>query len=88
MIDDRLKNGAAEFKGEHIHFGSDRFPNWESVVEYLKSKIDLDGVTADFDKKMSELAPDLFLGDGPDYEIRSKMVDEKNYNLSKLIYTI
>ena len=39
LIDDRLKNGAAEFKGEHIHFGSDRFPNWESVVEYLKSKI-------------------------------------------------
>lgn len=39
LIDDRLKNGAAEFKGEHIHFGSDKFPNWKSVVEYLKNKI-------------------------------------------------
>ncbi len=39
LIDDRLKNGAAEFKGEHIHFGSDRFPNWKYVVEYLQNKI-------------------------------------------------
>lgn len=38
--------------------------------------IDMDGVIADFDKKMKELAPRLALGDGPDYEMRSKMVDE------------
>jgi len=35
LIDDRLKNGAAEFKGEHIHFGTDKFPNWKSVTNYL-----------------------------------------------------
>ena len=35
LIDDRLKNGAQEFEGEHIHFGQDRFPNWDSVVSYL-----------------------------------------------------
>lgn len=39
LIDDRLRNGAAEFKGEHIHFGSDKFHNWNSVVEYLKNLI-------------------------------------------------
>ncbi len=38
--------------------------------------IDLDGVAADFEKKMAEIAPHIFLGDGPDYEERSKMVDE------------
>ncbi len=37
LIDDRLKNGAGQFKGEHIHFGVDkRFLDWKSVVQYLK----------------------------------------------------
>ena len=35
LIDDRTVNGAAEFKGEHIHFGTDKFHNWESVLKYL-----------------------------------------------------
>ena len=35
LIDDRLANGASLFKGEHIHFGSDKFPDWESVCSYL-----------------------------------------------------
>ena len=38
LIDDRLKNGVAMFNGEHIHFGSERFPDWSSVVEYLLHK--------------------------------------------------
>ena len=35
LIDDRTNNGVDLFKGEHIHFGSERFPNWGVVVEYL-----------------------------------------------------
>jgi 5'-nucleotidase len=35
LIDDRTKNGASEFKGEHIHFGKEPFPNWQSVLSYL-----------------------------------------------------
>ena len=35
LIDDRVKYGVTKFKGEHIHFGSDKFPNWESVLKYL-----------------------------------------------------
>jgi 5'-nucleotidase len=35
LIDDRTVNGVSEFEGEHIHFGSDKFPNWESVLNYL-----------------------------------------------------
>jgi len=38
LIDDRVKNGAADFRGEHIHFKTDRFPDWESVMEYLRRK--------------------------------------------------
>ena len=35
LIDDRTNNGAGEFAGELIQFGSDRFPSWDAVVEYL-----------------------------------------------------
>ena len=35
LIDDRTKNGAAEFKGQHIHFGQEKFPDWPSVLKYL-----------------------------------------------------
>ena len=36
LIDDRKFNGASEFTGEWIHFGSELFPNWESVLKYFK----------------------------------------------------
>ena len=35
LIDDRGKNGTSGFKGEWIQFGSDRFPDWKSVLDYL-----------------------------------------------------
>ena len=35
LIDDRTKNGAGEFDGELILFGSEKFPNWQSVCAYL-----------------------------------------------------
>jgi 5'(3')-deoxyribonucleotidase len=35
LVDDRIANGAANFMGEHIHFGTDKFPNWQAVLEYL-----------------------------------------------------
>lgn len=35
LIDDRTVNGVLAFQGEHIHFGSEKFPDWESVLEYL-----------------------------------------------------
>jgi 5'(3')-deoxyribonucleotidase len=35
LIDDRTKYGVTEFKGEHIHFDTDKFPDWNSVLEYL-----------------------------------------------------
>ena len=37
LIDDRLKNGAENFGGELILFGSEQYPNWDSVVDYLIS---------------------------------------------------
>jgi 5'(3')-deoxyribonucleotidase len=39
LIDDRLMNGADRFTGKHIHFGSEEFPNWEKVTNYLLAKI-------------------------------------------------
>lgn len=38
LIDDRPNNGAKEFHGERILFGSNEFPSWELVVKKLISK--------------------------------------------------
>lgn len=35
LIDDRTKNVASEFEGEFIHFGSEKFSDWNSVLKYL-----------------------------------------------------
>jgi 5'-nucleotidase len=36
LIDDRPhKNGAADFRGELIHFRSEKFPDWNAVLAYL-----------------------------------------------------
>ena len=35
LIDDRTANGAGQFRGKHIVFGSFEFPNWEAVCKYL-----------------------------------------------------
>lgn len=35
LIDDRGKHGTSEFGGEWIEFGSEKFPDWTSVLNYL-----------------------------------------------------
>ena len=35
LVDDRTKNGAERFRGEHVHFGTERFPDWDAVLAYL-----------------------------------------------------
>jgi len=35
LIDDRTANGAGDFEGEHILFGSREFPDWEAVLRHL-----------------------------------------------------
>jgi 5'(3')-deoxyribonucleotidase len=37
LIDDRIANGAGDFKGELIRFGSEKFPNWDSVINYFEN---------------------------------------------------
>jgi 5'-nucleotidase len=39
IIDDRLARGVDKFEGEHIHFGSSKYPNWETVINYLMNYI-------------------------------------------------
>lgn len=38
LIDDVDIHGQDKFSGEHIHFGTEQFPDWESVVNYLLNK--------------------------------------------------
>jgi 5'(3')-deoxyribonucleotidase len=35
LIDDRKANGVGDFKGEHIHFGTEEYPDWSSVLQRL-----------------------------------------------------
>ena len=35
LIDDRTANGAGEFQGELIQFGTEKFPNLEQTLKYL-----------------------------------------------------
>ena len=35
LVDDRTKNGADRFPGEHIHFGTAAYPDWNRVLSYL-----------------------------------------------------
>jgi 5'(3')-deoxyribonucleotidase len=37
LIDDRINNGAGEFKGELIPFGQPGYENWSCVISYLGS---------------------------------------------------
>ncbi|MBO7240542.1 MAG: hypothetical protein J6V23_08705 [Bacteroidaceae bacterium] len=38
LVDDRAKNGASEFSGEWVQFGTERYPDWEEVTRYLISQ--------------------------------------------------
>jgi len=38
LIDDRTANGVERFSGEHIHFGTEKYPDWDAVLRYLTQK--------------------------------------------------
>ena len=38
LIDDWDKHGTSDFQGKWIQFGSQEFPDWDAVEEYLKKK--------------------------------------------------
>ncbi len=35
LIDDKTANGAGDFKGIHIHFREPKWPDWETVTQFL-----------------------------------------------------
>ncbi|MBM3800442.1 MAG: hypothetical protein FJW18_10250 [Actinobacteria bacterium] len=38
IVDDRTARGVDRFVGEHIHFGTEKFPNWFAVRDYLVAR--------------------------------------------------
>jgi 5'(3')-deoxyribonucleotidase len=38
LIDDREANGAKNFPGTLIRFGSEKYPDWKSVINYFRNK--------------------------------------------------
>ena len=41
LIDDNVHTGLFEPEWEHIHFGSEKFPGWVSVISYLDEEYNL-----------------------------------------------
>ena len=41
LIDDRTSHGAGKFKGEHLHFGTERFPDWQAIDKYLGYNLEI-----------------------------------------------
>ena len=39
LVDDRTANGAGEVRGEHVHFGTPDYPDWNSVLAYLRNSV-------------------------------------------------
>lgn len=39
LVDDRTANGAGNFTGKHLLFGSKEFPNWKVVEEFLMNEL-------------------------------------------------
>ena len=39
IIDDRTTKGVDRFGGTHIHFGTDRFPDWPTVRDFLIAQV-------------------------------------------------
>ena len=35
LIDDRIMNGVDTFEGQHIHYGTEEFKNWDLILKYL-----------------------------------------------------
>lgn len=60
LIDDRIQNGVDAFEGQHIHFGSNTYPDWESVVELLEYekleelKSDAKQIVEDYIKRVAD----------------------------------
>lgn len=50
--------------------------------------IDMDGVIADFEKGFTKLCPDLILGEGPNYDLRSARVDKVLSENPDMFYTL
>ena len=79
LIDDRGKNGTSEFAGEWIEFGSEQFPNWESVQKYLAGQRLDEYLAAIGREKLLTLEEEMALvkaiqQKGPDCEEKEQLV--------------
>ena len=38
LIDDNPRNGAKDFTGKWLQFGSEQYPNWKAIINYFSNK--------------------------------------------------
>jgi len=44
LVDDRTKNGASSFSGKFIHFGTEKYPDFKSVLSYIQTQEQWDSI--------------------------------------------
>jgi 5'-nucleotidase len=42
LVDDTTRNGVLGFLGEHIHFGTSKYPDWAATLEYLMQQASIE----------------------------------------------
>src|SRR6056300_91376 len=78
LIDDRPNNGAEKFKGKWIQYGSEKFPDWETILQKLKPRF-YKTKSVFFLLLISVL---LVLGNSfYDFETYSSLVDEESNDI-------
>jgi len=78
LIDDRPNNGAKNFKGNWIQYGSEKFPDWETILQKLKPRF-YKTKSVFFLLLISVL---LVLGNSfYDFETYSSLVDEESNDI-------
>lgn len=81
LIDDRPKNGACDFAGEWIEFGSPLYPGWDEVTDYLLEPEQRNGKSIDH-KSVDEVLVEQTINALDAY---SKLLND-NYDGSKEEY--
>lgn len=62
LVDDNTTHGVSKFKGEHIHFGTEKYPDWKITHGYLKSKVKRNEASSDFSRSEYPVTKDSGLG--------------------------
>jgi len=80
LIDDTWFRGQKDFEGEWLHFGSYKYPDWKSVVQYLNTKVGDSQTQAYNENAMEEKEQNIHERNPDTGEIRTRKINRYNDN--------